>query len=144
MPAQICFSRAVSDSKLKTDNQTNISNKKIRGIENLHILLWICKDTCWVQEYRWVGVGLIVPTLCVAIFLTKKSFPHRDEFIHNLAVCFWISANSIWMIGEFFFDDHTRNIAIVFFGLGLLTLATHYLPKWAGMLMRTMRSQTAN
>ena len=139
MPAQICFSRAVSDSTLKTNSKTNIVNNKIRGIENLHILLWICKDTCWVQEYRWVGVGLIAPTLCVAIYLTKKCFHQRDEFIHNLAVCFWVSANSIWMIGEFFFDDHTRNIAIVFFGLGLLTLATHYLPKWFGMLNRSLR-----
>ena len=26
-----------------------VSLKKIRGYENLHILLWLLKDTCWVM-----------------------------------------------------------------------------------------------
>jgi hypothetical protein len=116
--------------KKKDCNMTD--RRKIHGIENLHILLWIGKDTCWCQTYEWVGCCLIVPTLLVAGYLTRKAWalPEKDEFIHNLAVCFWVSANSVWMIGEFFFDDHTRNIAIVFFALGLVTLASCYVPRW--------------
>ena len=104
--------------------------EKNRGKENLHILLWIIKDTCWVQDYRVVGVLMIVPTIAVAIYLTVKSREQREDFIHNIAVCFWLCANSIWMIGEFFFNDQTRPYALVFFALGLVTLALHYLPKW--------------
>ena len=103
---------------------------KIRGTENLHILLWIVKDTCWVQDYRVVGVSMIIPTIAVAIYLTVKAREQREEFIHNMAVCFWLCANSIWMIGEFFYNDQTRPYATVFFALGLGTLALHYLPKW--------------
>ena len=105
-------------------------NNKIRGTENLHILLWIPKDTCWVQDYRLMGVSMIVPTHSVAIYLTVKSRPQREELIHNIAICFWLCANSVWMIGEFFFDDHTRPCAMVFFAIGLFTLALHYIPKW--------------
>lgn len=111
---------------------------RIRGTENLHILLWIVKDTCWVQDYRLAGVLMILPTISVAIYLTAQARAQRDEFIHNLAVVFWLCANSVWMIGEFFFDDHTRTYALVFFGIGLLTLAFHYLPKW----WRYARSRT--
>lgn len=107
---------------------------KIKKIENLHILLWIIKDTCWVQSYKLVGVSMILPTLLVAIYLTFKSKKQKEEMIHNLAVCFWLCANSVWMIGEFFFDDHTRHYAIVFFVLGLLTLALHYIPKWLNFI----------
>ena len=102
----------------------------IRGTENLHILLWIMKDTCWVQDYRLLGVSMILPTISVAIYLTVKSRLQREELIHNIAVCFWLCANSVWMVGEFFYEDHTRPYAMVFFALGLLTLALHYLPKW--------------
>jgi hypothetical protein len=106
---------------------------KIRSTENLHILLWLIKDTCWVQDYRVLGVCMIAPTIAVAVFLTVRTRKIREEFIHNLAVVLWLCANSVWMIGEFFYEDTTRPYALIFFALGLLTLAVHYLPKWIGV-----------
>jgi hypothetical protein len=47
--------------------------------------------------------------------------------LHNLAVCFWITANSVWMTGEFYYDDGTRPYAIIFFIAGLLCVAYYYL-----------------
>ena len=104
---------------------------RIRATENLHILLWLIKDTCWVQEYRLMGVCMIVPTIAVAIFLTIRTRLVKEEFIHNLAIVFWLCANSIWMIGEFYYEDATRPYAVIFFSMGLFTLAVHYVPKWA-------------
>src|SRR5262245_23689592 len=78
---------------------------------------------------------MIVPTLFVAVNIAWNTRETREEFIHNVAVFFWICANSIWMIGEFFFDDSTRPFALIFFILGLLTLASHYLPKWWRLLV---------
>ena len=104
--------------------------QRFRQHENLHILLWLMKDICWVQGYKTIGLIMIVPTLSVAIWLAWKMRELRQEFIHNLAVCFWLVANSVWMIGEFFFNDTTRPLALIFFTAGLTTLAIHYIPRW--------------
>lgn len=104
------FQPLVQTPHMITDTTTTHPGR-IRGTENLHILLWIVKDTCWVQDYRLAGVLMILPTISVAIYLTAQARAQRDEFIHNLAVVFWLCANSVWMIGEFFFDDHTRTCA---------------------------------
>lgn len=98
-----------------------------RKIENLHILLWLIKDLCWVADWKWMGTIMIVPTLSVACWLTYKMRSEYGELMHNLAVICWICANSIWMIGEFFFNDGTRKIAIVFFAFGISLLAVFYL-----------------
>ncbi len=77
----------------------------LRKTENLHILLWLIKDTCWVLDLKWPGMLMILPTLAVAIYITVASKSSYADFMHNLAICFWISANAIWMTGEFFFND---------------------------------------
>ncbi|MNJ83324.1 hypothetical protein D3C87_07400 [compost metagenome] len=97
-----------------------------RKIENLHILLWLLKDICWVADLKWMGTFMILPTISVAIWLTWKMRKSYSELMHNLAVIAWILANSVWMIGEFFFDDGTRPIALIFFGLGLVLLFVFY------------------
>jgi hypothetical protein len=101
--------------------------EKIRKFENMHIALWLLKDTCWVLNFRLCGMIMIVPTITVAIFITWKMRQYRAELFHNLAVCLWILANSVWMTGEFFFNDETRHIATVFFIAGLLCILYFYL-----------------
>ena len=113
-----------------------MNTPRIRSTENLHILLWLIKDTCWVQDYHILGLVMIVPTISVAVFLTLRTKKVREEFIHNLAIVFWLCANSVWMIGEFFYNDSTRPYALIFFGMGLITLAVHYLPKWTAGLLK--------
>jgi len=100
---------------------------KIREYENLHILMWLLKDTCWVMLWKEAGMIMIVPTIAVAIHITWLRRKIKSDLFHNLAVCFWISANSIWMIGEFFLDDTLRPIATMFFVTGLITVTIYYL-----------------
>ena len=58
-----------------------------------------------------------------------------SEVCHNLAITFWITANSYWMISEFFgFDTHTlsgaityKYLAIIPFGIGIVLLGFYYL-----------------
>ncbi|MFI5218139.1 MAG: hypothetical protein ACHQNT_01535 [Bacteroidia bacterium] len=100
--------------------------KKIRETENLHIVMWLLKDTCWVMDWRVAGMFMIVPTLTVAIYITWKMREHKAELFHNLAVCNWITANCIWMIGEFFYNDTLRPYARVFFALGILMVIYYY------------------
>ena len=100
--------------------------KSIRKFENLHIACWLLKDTCWVLDMRLFGIIMIFPTLFLAFFITYKFRKIVSEFYHNLAVCFWIMANTIWMIGEFYYNDTLRPFAIIFFISGLIVLMVYY------------------
>ena len=100
---------------------------KIRHYENLHIPLWLMKDTCWMLQWRVLGITMILPTLSVAIILAIKSRHEKDdEFWINLAICFWISANSYWMICEFFHHEEIKNYAGFPFMAGMLCVAYFY------------------
>src|SRR4051812_47948603 len=98
----------------------------IRKFENFHILLWLIKDLCWVTLSETMGMIMIIPTISFAIYIAWRSRTEREELLHNLAVCFWITANSIWMTGEFFYNDSWRGWATVFFIIGLLCIAWYY------------------
>jgi hypothetical protein len=58
-----------------------------------------------------------------------------SEVCHNIAIVFWISANSFWMSSEFFhFDEKIllfgltgKQTAMIPFVIGLLFLAFYYL-----------------
>jgi len=97
-----------------------------RWIENGHIFLWLIKDTCWALVYRPGGVIMIVPTLSVAFYIMWKSRNIRAELFHNIAVCLWIMANSVWMIGEFF-EIEARPYAVMIFLTGLALLFVYYI-----------------
>jgi len=101
--------------------------KDIRKYENLHILFWLVKDTCWCVLYRPLGMVMIAPTLFVAIDIAWRSRRSRTELFHNIAVALWITANATWMTGEFYFNDSWRPYAKVFFALGLLVIGYYYL-----------------
>ncbi len=100
--------------------------KKIRGYENMHIVMWLLKDTCWVMDWHVVGMIMVVPTIALAFFITWKSRSEKAELFHNLAVSSWIIANSTWMTGEFFYNDTTRPYAAVFFALGFVFIIWYY------------------
>lgn len=99
---------------------------RTRSYENLHIVLWLLKDTCWVMDYRIPGMIMILPTVAVAVYITWLTRTSSAELAHNLAVVCWICANSIWMMGEFFYNDSLRPVATVFFVLGLFMVAMYY------------------
>jgi uncharacterized membrane protein (GlpM family) len=101
--------------------------KNIRAYENLHIALWLLKDTCWAMLWKPGGMIMIVPTIGVAIHIAFRARKNIHDLFHNIAVCLWIIANGIWMTGEFFFDDGLRHYAMFFFALGIITVAAYYL-----------------
>ena len=108
-----------------------------RRWENLHIYLWLFKDLCWVNDWAVLGTVMIVPTLAFAVLILVLMRANRVDFLHNLAVLLWITANSIWMVGEFYFNDRTRPVAIVFFVAGILLLTSYYGTR---LLRRRLRS----
>lgn len=101
--------------------------KSVRRVENVHIFLWLLKDSCWVMDFQTLGVCMIFPTILVAFLITWRMRKVVTELFHNIAVCCWVCANSVWMIGEFYYDDTTRPYATVFFVTGVLVMAYYYL-----------------
>ena len=114
------------------------SFRSIRVNENLHIVLWLLKDLCWLVELHIPALIMVFPTLAMAGYITWLSRSDRGLFMHSLAVVFWIMANSTWMIGDFFFQERGHWLSGAFFVTGLVTLAIHYFalrpaePKGAG------------
>jgi hypothetical protein len=100
---------------------------KTRHYENLHIPLWLLKDTCWMLQWHVMGITMIIPTVSVAIIITIRSWLEKDdEFWINLAVLFWISGNSYWMVCEFFHHEEIKDYAGFPFVIGMISVAYFY------------------
>lgn len=108
----------------------NSDYSRLRSFENFHIVLWLIKDMCWCMLWKPIGIIMILPTLAFALFIAYKSKENKTELFHNLAVIMWILANSIWMLGEFYFNDSTRNFSLVFFILGFVFIGYFYVTQY--------------
>jgi hypothetical protein len=112
---------------MQQENTPSIQvSQQYRLLENAHILLWLIKDTCWALEFKAGGVFMVIPTIAMAFYITWKSRKMRGELFHNIAVCFWILANSAWMLGEFV-EHEARPYAVVLFLCGLGVLFFYYI-----------------
>jgi len=108
---------------------------RFRQMENLHIVFWIIKDMSWCMGWQYLGITMIVPTLLVAIFISWRTRQIHSELAHNLAVAFWICANSTWMIMEFIHQDENiffgvltgKQLSMIPFAIGSLILLHYYL-----------------
>jgi hypothetical protein len=108
---------------------------RYRKMENLHIVFWLFKDIAWCMIWKPLGIAMIFPTLIISILIAWRTKNIMSEVCHNLAITVWISANSYWMISEFFnfdalplFGDYTyKHLAIIPFTMGILFLAFYYI-----------------
>jgi hypothetical protein len=105
-----------------------------RRMENMHIIFWLLKDISWCLFWKPIGIAMIFPTLIIAIVISYRTRKIKSELSHNLAVVFWISANSYWMISEFLgFDEKLilgyegKYGAVIPFVIGMLILLYYYL-----------------
>ncbi|NSL87553.1 hypothetical protein ECE50_011960 [Chitinophaga sp. Mgbs1] len=104
-------------------------------MENMHIVFWLLKDISWCMIWKPLGVAMIFPTLIISIVIAWRTRQFMSELCHNVAISVWISANSYWMISEFFhFDEHHiwggityKHLALIPFITGLLILMYFYL-----------------
>jgi hypothetical protein len=105
-----------------------------RKMENLHIVFWLFKDLSWCMIWKPLGIAMIFPTLLISIIIAWRTRKFMSELCHNLAIIVWITANSYWMISEFFAFDSLplfgsftyKHLALIPFTLGILLLAFYY------------------
>ncbi len=108
---------------------------RYRKMENMHIIFWLLKDVSWCLIWKVSGLIMIFPTLIISIIIAWRTRELKSELAHNLAVTFWIMANSYWMISEFFgFDTirvwkhfEGRHLALIPFIIGFIILLHYYL-----------------
>ncbi|MCC3152154.1 hypothetical protein Q3A66_08800 [Hymenobacter sp. BT770] len=106
-----------------------------RKMENTHILFWLVKDISWCMIWKPLGLLMVVPTLGIALVIAWRTRGYKSELAHNLAIVFWIAANSYWMSSEFFGFDTVqvmphvtgKHLALVPFLIGLGILLYYYL-----------------
>jgi hypothetical protein len=108
---------------------------RYRKIENLHIVFWLLKDISWCIVWKPLGILMIFPTLIIAVVIAYRNKQVISELTHNVAIVFWISANSYWMISEFagfdtklIYATYTyKHLAVIPFVIGIVILAWFYL-----------------
>ena len=119
---------------MNTKEATYTIPDRYRRMENLHIVFWLFKDISWCMIWKVLGISMIFPTLAIAILIAWRTRKVKSEFAHNLAIAFWISANSLWMISEFFgFDTmhvwrqfEGKHLALIPFFIGVIILFYYY------------------
>ena len=78
-------------------------------------------------QWKILGICMIIPTISVAIIISYKTWREKDdEFWINLAICFWIGANSYWMICEFSHHEQIKNYAGFPFVAGMICVVYFY------------------
>jgi len=100
----------------------------MRHFENIHIPLWLLKDTCWMMQWKTLGMIMIAPTISVAVYIAFRSYGFK-QFWLNSAICFWIAANAYWMCVEFFEREELKYYAAIPFCLGFICTFYFYLSK---------------
>jgi len=107
---------------------------RFRKMENMHIIFWLLKDISWCMLWKPIGIAMVFPTLIIAIIISYQTRKIKSELSHNLAVVFWITANSYWMVSEFWgFDEKLiagyegKYIAVIPFLTGIAILLYYYL-----------------
>lgn len=102
-----------------------IDIQKIKSYESMHIVFWLIKDSCWMLQLKWLGILMVIPTLSIAlriVYITRKTVD-----VHlNLAIFFWICANSFWMYVEFFTTGELKSWASIPFGFGFIFVGIYY------------------
>jgi hypothetical protein len=93
--------------------------EKIRKSENLHVLLWLIKAACWMMDIKLLGSIMVLPTIGMAAYVCHISKKELNNLLPNLAVLCWISANSLWMLFDFY-QWTLKHYALCFFAVGFV------------------------
>ena len=97
-------------------------------LETVHIPLWLAKDLCWLMTFKTFGLVMAIPTNIVAIVMAIITRKDRDRFLPNVAIIFWIVANTNWMLAEFY-NLNTKDSSLYPFVLGLLVFGFYLVRK---------------
>ncbi|MCU0422411.1 MAG: hypothetical protein MUC81_06325 [Bacteroidia bacterium] len=113
------------------DKQEN----RIRELENAHIPIWLIKDLCWMLSWKLPAMAMIIPAIGMSVFVCFLTKNNKYLLWPNIAITFWITANSIWMTGEFL-NFHFKVLASIFFIAGLVAVMIYFIFRLKPVLSR--------
>ncbi|WP_205942312.1 hypothetical protein [Pedobacter sp. SYP-B3415] len=95
----------------------------------------VIEDIGWCLIWKPLGIIMIFPTLIISVIIAYRTRLIMSELCHNLAITFWIAANSYWMLSEFAGIDELqvyrwityKHLALIPFLTGLFCLLYYYL-----------------
>lgn len=106
----------------------------LEKIEGLHIFVWLIKDFCWCLNFKELGILMIVPTLLISLLFIYKTKNNLSQLITNISITLWVTANSLWMLSEFFEMTQTTIFFLpikYYFGalfvIGLLNIIVYHI-----------------
>lgn len=79
-----------------------------------------------MMGYKTSGMIVAVPTLSMAVYLAFATVKNQRLFIPNLAVLCWISANVMWMIGEFYVINFVP-ASLTLFISGIIVISYYFV-----------------
>jgi len=104
------------------------SDQNWHPLEYAHVYLWLIKDMCWAQGWVKVGTAMVIPTVLFAYIITWIQREKIKCLVHNVAISLWITANSLWMLAEFYhLENELKPLSSIGFAVGLLVLGIYYL-----------------
>jgi hypothetical protein len=118
---ETCQCSVVENQRTRIIFQPYTQNMRNRLLENLHLPFWLIKDACWALSWKPLGLIMILPTVSLALYLAIKTRRVMKEFLPNLAIACWITANSIWMSDEFYILG-IKPFSLFFFASGLISI----------------------
>jgi hypothetical protein len=74
---------------------TNEFQSSVRGLENIHIYLWILKDFAWAQDDYWLAVIFGSTALIYCGVLLYQAMVNRD-----FEETYMIVALTLWLFGK--------------------------------------------
>jgi hypothetical protein len=98
---------------------------RMQKYESVHVLFWLIKDSCWMLELKLLGTVVMVPTVIIAAYIVFKTRKSTEMYV-NLAIFFWILANSFWMTMEFFYESRHKDLAGIPFILGFIFVSIYF------------------
>ena len=102
-----------------------------RGLDNVHIYLWILKDLSWTLDNFWMSAicGSLAIAWCVVLILVAYRGRDWEEMYMLIATILWLFGNFWWMTAETGIDGdddvHSKQSSFMLMA-GLLWLAVFY------------------
>lgn len=84
----------------------HVDTTSLHRLETVVVLAATVMDVGWVLKMPLVGIVALLVSFCVQVYVVSVSLAAGGlHIVHSLALLFWIIGASLWMGGEFEFDD---------------------------------------
>ena len=80
--------------------------------ENLHIILWLLKDTAWNKQLIIMWWISVIPTVLIALDFIILATEDRMFYVVQFI---WVVSNLTWAFGELYIPQHNESIALFTF-----------------------------